>query len=76
MTLGLAKLQNLLWRCSFAQTAQFAVNVYSRVIQRMQALLGEPPILTTVSPVYVKIKIYAKYWFNVISQISSFAGIK
>ena len=42
--------------CSFAQTAQFAVSVYSRVIQRMQAWLGEPPILTTVSPVYVKIK--------------------
>ena len=74
MTLGLAKLQNLLWWCSFAKTAQFAV--YSRVIQRMQAWLGEPPILTTVSPVYVKIKNYAKYWFNVISQISSCAGIK
>ena len=41
MTLRLAKLQNLLWRCSFAQTAQFAVSVYSRVIQRMQAWLGE-----------------------------------
>ena len=76
MTLGLAKLQNLLWRCSFAQTAQFSVSVYSRVIQRMQAWLGEPPILTTVSPFYVKIKNYAKYWFNVISQISSCAGIK
>ena len=75
MTLRLAKLQNLLWRCSFAQTAQFAVSVYSRVIQRMQAWLGEPPILTTVSPVYVKLK-YVKYWFNVISQISSCAGIK
>ena len=37
MTLLLAKLQNLLWWCSFAQTAQFAVSVYSRVIQRMQA---------------------------------------
>ena len=73
MTLRLAKLQNLLWRCSFAQTAQFAVSVYSRM---MQAWLGEPPILTTVSPVYVKIKNYAKYWFNVISQISSCAGIK
>ena len=47
MTLGLAKLQNLLWQCSFAQTAQF---VY------MQAWLGEPPITTKVSPVYVKIK--------------------
>ena len=57
MTLRLAKLQNLLWRCSFAQTAQIAVSVYSRVIQRMQAWLGEPPILTTVSPVYVKIKL-------------------
>ena len=34
MTLRLAKLQNLLWRCTFAQTAQFAVSVYSRVIQR------------------------------------------
>ena len=76
MTLRLAKLQNLLWQCSFAQTAQFAVIVYSQVIQRMQAWLGEPPILTTVSPVYVKIKNYAKYWFNVISQISSCAGIK
>ena len=76
MTLRLARLQNLLWRCSFAQTAQFAVSVYSRVIQRMQAWLGEPPIFTTVSPVYVKIKNYAKYWFNVISQISSRAGIK
>ena len=76
MTLGLAKLQNLLCRCSFAQTAQFAVSVYSRVIQPMQAWLGEPPILTTVSPVYVKIKNYAKYWFNVISKISSCAGIK
>ena len=76
MTLRLAKLQNLLWRCSFAQTAQFAVSVYSRVIQRMHAWLGEPPILTTVSPVYVTIKNYAKYWFNVISQISSCAGIK
>ena len=76
MTLRLAKLQNLLWPCSFAQTAQFAVSVYSQVIQCMQASLGEPPILTTVSPVYVKIKIYAKYWFNVISQISSRAGIK
>ena len=30
MTLGLAKLQNLLWRCSFAQTAQFA---YSKCIR-------------------------------------------
>ena len=29
MTLRLAKLQNLLWRCSFAQTAQFAVSVYT-----------------------------------------------
>ena len=29
MTLRLAKLQNLLWRCSFAQTAQFAVSAYS-----------------------------------------------
>ena len=49
MTLRLAKLQNLLWRCSFAQTAQYAVSVYSRVIQqRMQAWLGEPPVLTTV----------------------------
>ena len=76
MTLRLAKLQNLLLRCSFAQTAQFAVSVYSGVIQRMQAWLGELPILTTVSPVYDKIKIYAKYWFNVISQISSCAGIK
>ena len=76
MTLRLAKLQNLLWQCSFAQIAQFAVSVYSRVIQRMQAWLGEPPILTTVSPVYVKIMIYAKYGFNVISQISSCAGIK
>ena len=73
MTSRLAKLQNLLWRCSFAQTAQFAVSVYSRVIQPMQACT---PILTTVSPVYVKIKNYAKYWFNVISQISSCAGIK
>ena len=43
MTSRLAKVQNLLWRCSFAQTAQFAVSVYSRVIQRMQAWLGEPP---------------------------------
>ena len=76
MTLRLAKLQNLLWRCSFAQTAQFAVSVYSRMIQPMQAWLGEPPILTTVSPVYVKIKNYAKYWFNLISKISSCAGIK
>ena len=76
MTSRLAKLQNLLWRCSYAQTAQFAVSVYSRVIQRMQARLREPPILTTVSPVYVNIKNYAKYWFNVISQISSCAGIK
>ena len=33
-------------------------------------------ILTTVSPVYVKIQNYAKYWFNEISQISSRAGIK
>ena len=74
--LRLAKLQNLLWRCSFAQTAQFDVSVYSRVVQRIQAWLGEPPILTTVSPVYVKIKNYANYWFNVISQISSCAGIK
>ena len=55
MMLRLAKLQNLLWHCSFAQTAQFAVIVYARVIQRMQAWLGEPPIFTTVSPVYVKI---------------------
>ena len=76
MKLRLAKLQNLLWRCSFAQTAQFAVSVYSRVIQPMQAWLGEPPILTTVSPVYVKIKNYTKYWFNVASKISSCAGIK
>ena len=76
MTLCLAKLQNLLWRCSFAQTAQFAVSVYSRGIQRMQVWLGEPPILTTVSPVYVKIKNYVKYWVNVISQISSYTGIK
>ena len=76
MTLRLEKLQKLLWRCSFAQSAQFSVSVYSRVIQCMQAWLGEPPILTTVSPVYVKIKIYAKYWFYVISQISSRAGIK
>ena len=29
MALRLAKLQNLLWRCSFAQTAQLAVSVYS-----------------------------------------------
>ena len=57
MTLRLAKLQNLLWRCSFAQTAQLVVSVYARVIQRMQTWLGEPSILTTVSPVYVKIKI-------------------
>ena len=49
MTLRLEKLQNLLWRSCFAQTAHFAVSVYSRVIQRMQAWLGEPPILTTVS---------------------------
>ena len=76
MTLCLAKLQNLLWWCSFAQTAQFAVSEYARVIQRMQAWLGEPPILTTVSPVYVKIKNYAMYWFNVISQILSCAGIE
>ena len=76
MMLRLAKLHNLLWRCSFAQTTQFAVSVYSRVIQRMQAWLGEPPILTTVSPVYVHIKNYAKYRFNVISKISSRAGIK
>ena len=76
MTLRLAKLQNLLRRCSFAQTAQFAVSVYSRAIQHMQAWLGEPPILTTVSPVYIRIKNYAKYWFNVIPQISSCAGIK
>ena len=27
--LRLAKLQNLLWRCSFAQTAQFAVSITS-----------------------------------------------
>ena len=52
------------------------VSVYARVIQHMQAWLEEPPILTTVSPVYVKIKIYAKYWSNVISQISSRAGIE
>ena len=26
MTLRLAKLQNLLWQCSFSQTAQFAVS--------------------------------------------------
>ena len=32
MMLRFAKLQNLLWRCSFEQTAQFAVSVYSRVI--------------------------------------------
>ena len=76
MTSRLANLQNLLCRCSFAPNAQLAVSVYSRVIQCMQAWLGEPPILTTVSPVYVKIKNYAKYWFNVISQISSCAGIK
>ena len=44
MTLRLAKLQNILWQCSFAQTAQFAASVYSRVIHRMQAWLGEPPI--------------------------------
>ena len=69
-------MQKLLWRCSFPQTAQFAVSVYARVIQRMQALLGEPPILTTLSPVYVNIKNYAKYWFNVISQISNCAGIE
>ena len=56
MTLRLAKLHNLLLRCSFAQTAQFVVSVYTQVILRMQAWLGEPPILTTVSPVYVKIK--------------------
>ena len=31
----------------------------------MQAWLGEPPVLTTVSPVYVKIKNNAKY--NVLS---------
>ena len=62
--------------CSSAQTAQFAVSIYSRVIQRMQAWLGEPPILTTVSPVYVKIKNNAKYWLNEISQISSCTGIK
>ena len=69
-------MQNLLLQCSFAQTAQFAGSVYTRVIQqRMQACLGEPPSFTTVSPVYVKIKNYAKYWFNVISQISSCAGI-
>ena len=29
MTLRLAKLQNLLWRCSFVQTAQFAVSVFT-----------------------------------------------
>ena len=58
MTLRLAKLQNLLCRCSFApQTAQFAVSVYARVIQRMQAWLGEPPILTTVSPVLDKYRL-------------------
>ena len=67
VTFRLAKLQNLLWRCSFAQSAQFAVSVYARVIQRMQAWLGDPPILTMVSPVYVNIKNYAKYCFNVIS---------
>ena len=66
MTLLLAKLQNLLWRCSFAQTAQFSVSVW----------LGEPPIFTTVSPGYVEIKNYAKYWYIVISQISSCAGIE
>ena len=74
MMLGSAKLQNLLCRCSFAQTAQYGV--YARVIQRMQAWLGETPILTTVSPVYVKIRNFAKYWCNVISQISSYAGIE
>ena len=42
----------------------------------MQAWLGEPPIFTTVSPGYVKIKNTAKYWLNVISQISSCTGIK
>ena len=62
--------------CSFAQTVQFAVSLYARVIRRMQALRGELPVLTTVFPVYVKIKNYAKYWFNVISQISSCAGIE
>ena len=76
MTLRLAKVQNLLRWCSFAQTAQFAVSVYPPVIQRMQGWLGEPPNLTAVSPVYVKIKNFAKYWFNVISQISSCAGIE
>ena len=76
MTSRLAKLQNLLWRCSFAQTVQLAVSVYTRVIQRMQTWLGEPPSLTMVSPVYVKINNNAKYWFNVISQISSCAGIE
>ena len=54
MTLQLAKLQNLLWWCSCAQTAQFAVSVYARGMQRMHAWLGELPILTTVSPVYLK----------------------
>ena len=44
MTLRLAKLQNILWQCSFAQTALFAASVYSRVIQHLQAWLGEPPI--------------------------------
>ena len=29
MTLRLAKLQNLLWQCSFAQTAHFAVSVFT-----------------------------------------------
>ena len=33
MTLRFAKLQNILWQCSFAQTAQFAASVYSQVIQ-------------------------------------------
>ena len=72
MTLCLAKLQNV----ALHRLLIFAVSVYSRVIQRMQAWLGEPPTLTTVSPVYVKIKNYAKYWLNVIPQISSCTGIK
>ena len=72
MTLRLAMLQNV----ALHRLLNFAVSVYSRVIQRMQAWLGEPPILITVSTVYVKIKNYANYWFNVISQISSCTGIK
>ena len=39
MTLRLAKLQN---------AALHRLSVYSRVIQRVQAWLGEPPILTMV----------------------------